>query len=54
MLYLYVPSRRLAVALERKLGFGLIASVKLSTDQDSGRSKVKHGAQIINYNRERH
>jgi nucleolin len=30
---------RLANALERKVGYGLIASVRLSTDQDSGRSK---------------
>jgi nucleolin len=30
---------RLANALERKIGYGLIASVRLSTDQDSGRSK---------------
>ena len=31
---------RLANALERRIGFGIIASVRLSTDQDSGRSKV--------------
>jgi hypothetical protein len=31
---------RLANALERRIGFGMLASVRLSTDQDSGRSKV--------------
>ena len=32
---------RLATALERRLGYGVLASVRLSTDQDSGRSKVR-------------
>lgn len=38
---------RLASVLERRLGFGVLASVRLSTDQDSGRSKVRLSMQHI-------